>query len=203
MPHRPSLDGDLPGVELRRWYWTRAELVGLARQLGVSAGGGKIELTDRLVAALDGLPPPPPAARRPAAAGALPEPLTARTVLPAGQRCTEQLRRFLRSEVGPAFRFDAAMRAFVADGAGRTIGEMIERWHSSRADGTSTQIAPQFELNRFLRQWRAANPGRTHAEALTAWRAHRDLPRDPPPAAAGATGPPTGRPRSSPGRCTG
>ena len=173
---RPPLDGSLSGAELRRWYWTRAELAALARRLGVPAGGGKLELTDRLAAALDGLPLPPPAAARPPAAAALPEPLTPRTVLPAGQRCTEQLRRYLRAEIGPAFRFDAAMRAFVAGGAGRTLAELVEHWHRTRAEGL-TEIAPQFELNRFLREWRAAHPGGTHPEALAAWRDHRARPR--------------------------
>ena len=172
------MDDVRTGAELRRWYWTRAELAALARRLGVPAGGGKLELTDRLVAALDGVPLPPPSPARPRAAAALPEPLTRQTVLPAGQRCTEQLRRFLRAEIGPAFRFDGAMRAFVADGAGRTIGELVEHWHRTRAtDGVPTEIAPQFELNRFLRRWRAANPDGTHAEALVAWKEHRSRPR--------------------------
>jgi hypothetical protein len=53
---RPPLTPALSGAELRRWYWTLAELTALARTLGVPRGGGKPALTDRLAAALDGAP---------------------------------------------------------------------------------------------------------------------------------------------------
>ena len=175
---RPPLDPSLSAAELRRWYWTRAELATLARLLGVSAGGAKLELADRLAATLDGRPPAPPAARRPAAAAALPEPVTRATRLPPGQRCTEQLRRCLRAEIGPAFRFDRPMREFVAAADGHTVGEAVEHWHRTRAEAARpTEIPAQFELNRFLRSWRQSHPDRSHAEALAAWREHRHRPR--------------------------
>ena len=188
---RPVLCAELPDTELRRWYWTHAELARFARGIGVSAAGGKLELVDRLAASLDGRPPAPAAARRPPAAGPLPEPITRATVLPAGQRCTEQLRRFLRTEIGPSFRFDGAMRTFIAadsptasttdptaGGAGRTVGDVIEHWHRSRADAAApSEIEPQFELNRFLRDWRRTHAGGGRAEALAAWQEHRARPR--------------------------
>ena len=79
--------------------------------------------------------------------------------------------------LGPSFRFDAAMRAFVADGAGRTLGDAVDHWRLSRnrRDGP---IGPQFELNRFTRAWWRANPGGTREQLRAAWLAYRDAPEE-------------------------
>ncbi|GAT69964.1 cytoplasmic protein [Planomonospora sphaerica] len=182
-PRRPALTSDLTGRELLRWYWRKDELVSFARRIGVGTGGGKQELTARLAAALDGEPftEPRTTARRPSAPR-LPEPLTEDTVLPEGQRCSQQLRAFFQQRIGPAFHFDAAMRDFVATGAGRTLGEAVTHWHATR-DAGRPAIGAQFELNRFLREWHAAHPGAGRRAALQAWREHRSLPVDARPGA--------------------
>lgn len=92
---RPPLNASLTGTELRRWYWLRSELATFARSLGVSAGGSKVELTVRIAAVLDG-EQPPPRLQRPSAAPPLLLPLTGSTVLPSGQRSTQELRRLVR-----------------------------------------------------------------------------------------------------------
>ncbi|GAA2792514.1 DUF6434 domain-containing protein [Streptomyces showdoensis] len=179
---RPALTADLTGAELLRWYWTLAELAGLARALGLSAGGGKAAVTERLAAALDGRPlPPPPAARRRAggASRQLAAPVDGDTVIPEGQRCSQVLRAWFTAELGPSFHFDAAMRAYVAENAGRTLADAARHWRDTRAEAARPQeIGAQFELNRFLRDWHTTHPAGTRAEALTAWRAHRSRPRD-------------------------
>lgn len=81
---RPALTPQLSGTELRRWYWLRSELADLARQLGVSAAGGKQQLTDRLAAALDSQPLPPESPRRPASTAQLNGVLSEDTVIPVG-----------------------------------------------------------------------------------------------------------------------
>ncbi len=176
IPDRPALSASLTGAELTRWYWLRAELAGLARELGTSATGSKDELTARLVAVLDGVRPSPPS-KRAAPAPPLAEPLSGATLIPAGQRCTEQLRGWMIEQVGPGFRFDGAMRDFVASGAGRTLADAVEHWHATRGRRTD-EIASQFELNRFTRQWHEDHPGGTRDELLTDWRTYRSLPSD-------------------------
>ncbi|MFB7860733.1 DUF6434 domain-containing protein [Streptomyces sp. NPDC056069] len=178
---RPPLAPDLTGAELLRWYWTLAELTVLARTMGLSAGGGKAAVTERLAAALDGRPLPPAPARRRAAgaAGRLTAPVDATTVIPEGQRCSQVLRAWFQAELGPTFHFDAYMRAYIAENAGRTLADAARHWRETRDEAARPQeIGAQFELNRFLRDWHAAHPKGTRADALTAWRAHRSRPRD-------------------------
>lgn len=178
METRPALDATLTGAELRRWYWTLAELAALARELGVpvGGGGGKAALAQRLAAVLDGAPVPPAPPRAPRGQQ-LAGPLHGGTVLPPGQRCSEALRAWFAGEIGPAFRFDAPMREFVAGGAGRTLDEGVAHWHATRG-AAPREIAPQFELNRFLRARRATHPGEPREAALAAWRTRRARPRD-------------------------
>lgn len=175
---RPPLTPALTGDELARWYWTLAELNGLARRLDVPRGGGKAALTERLRAALDGRPLPAAPPRRPAAARQLSAPVDGATAIPEGQRCSQVLREFFRREIGPAFHFDGHMRAYVAENPGRTLAEAVAHWHATREAAAEPQeISAQFEFNRFLRAWHADHPAGTRDEALTAWHTHRSAPR--------------------------
>ncbi|MFE5486349.1 DUF6434 domain-containing protein [Streptomyces sp. NPDC056527] len=175
---RPSLTPDLAGAELKRWYWTLAELSALAREMGLPVGGGKVAVTARLAAALDGLPLPEPAPSPRRAARQLAAPVCRDTVIPQGQRCSQVLREFFRGEIGPAFHFDAFMRDYIAEAAGRTLGEAVAHWHATRVRAAEPQeVGLQFEFNRFLRDWHGRHPEGSRTEALAAWQAYRARPR--------------------------
>ena len=174
--NRPDPGPELTGTELQRWYWTKAELTDLARTLGVSTSGSKIELTDRLAATLDGLPLPASQMPRKHRSRQLAGPVSRDTVIPEGQRSSQVLRTFFETEIGSSFRFDRAMREFIANNAGATLGEAVDHWHATR--GKEYEIEPQFELNRFTRRWYAENPGGTRQQLDEAWQRYRSLPRD-------------------------
>lgn len=174
---RPLLTPGLSGAEFRRWYWTKAELVVFARALGVQTSGGKEQLTDRLADRLDGRVGGSEPEQR-SATPQLTGEVGAETVIPHGQRCSQLLRRFFQSAVGPSFRFDAAMREFVSTANGAaTLGDAVEHWHRTRQDA-DREIGRQFELNRFTRQWWLENPGGSAEQLRAAWRVHRSLPAD-------------------------
>ncbi|MGW3322792.1 DUF6434 domain-containing protein [Streptomyces virginiae] len=178
---RPSLTPALTGAELRRWYWTLAELNTLAREMSLPTGGGKVAVTARIAAALDGLPAPaaPAAPARRPAGRRLTAPVTGATVIPPGQNCSQVLRAYFVREIGPGFHFDAFMRDYIASHAGHTLAEAVAHWHATRARAAEPQeVGPQFEFNRFLRAWHARHPDGARTEALAAWRAHRARPRD-------------------------
>lgn len=173
---RPALSEGITSQELRRWYWLKSELAAFARTLGLSGTGSKQELAEKITARLDGARPPV-IMQRPVPPPPLAEPLTTTTQIPPGQRCTQQLRHYFADTIGPAFRFDAAMRAFIAAGAGQTLAAAVDHWHNTRSKPRS-EIGAQFELNRFVQRWHHDHPEGSRPAALEAWRVHRALPVD-------------------------
>ncbi len=162
--------------KFRRWYYLKAELKTFARELGLATGGSKESVAARIARALGGDEPPRDETVR-GGGPRLERPVSRATVIPPGQRSSQVLREFFTAEVGPSFRFDAAMRDVVANGAGKTLGDALDHWWASR-DRDEAPIGPQFELNRFTREWWRANPGGSRDELRAAWLAYRNQPAD-------------------------
>lgn len=173
---RPSLTAALTGAEFARWYWRKDELTDFARTLGIRATGGKDLLTARIAAHLGGRDFTEPAAPRRVGRAQLTHPVSGATVIPVGQRCSQVVRAWFIEQVGPSFRFDAAMREFFAHTDGTaTLTDALAHYRATR-DGDARPIGPQFEYNRFTRAWHAANPAGTRADLLRAWQEYRDRP---------------------------
>ncbi len=105
----------------------------------------------------------------------MPSAFSTETIIGPGWRCTQSLRHFFEAHCGRDFRFNEALRDFIAAGSGRPLAEAIAVYAASRKSGPRP-IAPQFEYNRHMRDYRAAHPGSTHAEAVAAWWARREKP---------------------------
>lgn len=169
---RPEPTSSLAPGEIERWYWTQAELRQIARELGIPSGGTKGELAARVRAGLAG-EPLPSAKRSPRKR--LEGPLSSDTVIPDGVVLSRELRDWFVTELGPGFHADRHMRRFLKEGAGKTLGDAVEHWISTR-DAADDEIGPQFELNRFTRLWWRANPGGNREQLRNAWLDYRSKP---------------------------
>jgi hypothetical protein len=182
---RPELTAELTGAQLRRWYWTPAELTRFAGSMGIPTGGGRLRLVERLAAPLTDSPsggtlaPAQPTG-----------PLDEATVIPPGRRCSQALRACFTDRPGPTFHFDTHLRTFIVDGAGRALGDAVAHWHATRDQPTQTTIAPRFEFNRFPRDRHRAHPDGSRNAALAGWRHRRALPCSPPRTAPAQPPPP-------------
>lgn len=177
-PGRPDLGAGLAEVEFLRWYWLKDELAAFARERGLRATGSKDQLTARIAASLGGRVFVEPAARPRPSGRQLSGPLTAGTVIPAGQRSSQVVRAWLTEQIGTGFHFDAAMRDFfVCSDGTKTMQDALDHWHATRSGGVR-DIDGQFEFNRFTRAWHRAHPDGARDELLAAWRDYRDRPVD-------------------------
>lgn len=175
---RPALSRGLTGAELQRWYWLKDELTEFARSLGIRTTGGKSLLTQRIAAALDGLPFTEPAQRRTGSTTQLSGALTASTLIPRGQRCSQVVRAWFAEQLGGPFRFDGEMRAFFANTDGtQTLQDALDHYHATR-DREPNGIDAQFEYNRFTRAWHSEHRDGSREELLEAWRDYRRRPVD-------------------------
>ncbi|MCB1027445.1 MAG: SAP domain-containing protein [Microthrixaceae bacterium] len=176
MADRPELSSAMSESEFGRWYWTMAELQPFARAFGLSASGPKAELAGRIAAHLAGRPERPStrSARPPSAQ--LTGELSRSTPIPKGQRSTSHLRAFFTDEVGPSFRFNGHMRAFLAAGAG-TLGDAVDHWYATVGTELPRQ-STSLEFNRFTRLWHRSHPDGSAEECRKAWSTYRALPVD-------------------------
>lgn len=180
VPQRPALIPGISAEEFSRWYWLKDELVSFARELGIRTSGGKEELTARIRSTLAGAlePAMPVTTKRHKAAPQLSGELTPDTRIPPGQRCSQILRGWFRSQIGEAFHFDAAMREFFATADGTTtLQDAITHYWATRSN-EPREIDAQFEYNRFTRAWRKEHPDAPRSELLAAWQQYRATPID-------------------------
>lgn len=130
---RPQLSRGLSGSEFLRWYRLKGELTEFARVLGVRTTGSKDVLMQRLAATLDGLPFTEPVPERSAGGRQLSGSLTASSVIPRGQRCSQTVRTWFIGQVGEPFSFDSEMRAFFADTDGtQTLQDALDHYLATR-----------------------------------------------------------------------
>ncbi|MEM1093609.1 MAG: SAP domain-containing protein [Bacteroidota bacterium] len=167
---RPDLTAHLTADEFRAWYWLKSELVAFCRAEGLPTSGLKAELRDRITAYLAGEAPPAPK-QRTRRAGTMPDTFALETVVGEGWRCSPKLGAFYRSVCGSGFRFNAAMRDFVHNSAGRTLAEGIGVYEASK--NQKRPIAASLEYNQHMRRYFAAHPDATREEAIAAWWAKR------------------------------
>ncbi len=175
MTTKPGLSPELSVETFRDHYWLKSELEAFCRSQGLSAYGGKRLLEARIDALLRGAEQPQEPQPQPRS-GSMPSVMTRDTVIRDGWRCSQALRGFIESEIGRKVQFNAHLRALVHDGAGRTLGAVLEDWLAARGGAGPGGIAPQFEYNRFVRALHLAAPGAGHAAVVAEWRHFRDTP---------------------------
>lgn len=189
---RPVLSGEMSVEEFRNYYFLKEELVRFCREKGLSTGGSKAELTERVARFLGGLPGDDGIAvcgrssgRRVSQNGALrpraasrDEFLSEESVIEDGFVCSERHRAFFREKIGAGFRFVVPFQRWLRANAGRTYGEAIEAYREiMRVGGSSSEIGEQFEYNRYVRDFFADNRGKYGLrEAIICWKYKRDLP---------------------------
>ena len=171
---RPELNTSLSPEDFLAFYWLKNELTHFCRANGLPTSGSKLELTERIARFLETGEVLAARAERPVRA-AMPDAFTKETVIGAGWRCTQALRRFFEREADVKFHFNAYLRDYItSSGVGHTLGEALDGWHASKREaGGSNHIGEQFEYNRHLRDYFRANPGAALEDALRAWKERR------------------------------
>lgn len=56
------------------------------------------------------------------------DPITSETVIDAGYRNTQNVRRFVKAEAGEHFKFDRPFMAWMKSHAGSTMGDAVAEW---------------------------------------------------------------------------
>lgn len=70
------------------------------------------------------------------------EPITADTPVTETYRNTQNVRRFLRANCGPTFKFDRRFMQWIKDGTRKTMGEVAKEWLKHRREESSGDASP-------------------------------------------------------------
>jgi len=176
---RPDIEHVSRAQDVHDWYWTKNELVRIARRVGARRSGTKQQVTDSIVAALNGEvnDASSTTARtrgRIAERTVLSPPYSRSMQVPEGQPLSRSLREWLEVEMAGDFTANAAVRALLKEPNGATLADLITV-SGSRAD-PGAPIGAQFERNRFLRFLATSEPGLSRSEREQRWRDFRQLP---------------------------
>lgn len=179
---RPELNDNISVDDFTSFYWLKEELVAFCRINGMSAAGSKIDIAERIKHFL--------------ISGEIPvfaktgtnkarskfnwstAVLSLNTVLTDNYKSTENVRRFLISQIGH-FYFTVDFMKWAKQSAGKTLGDAVKEWtrqYNLKKDKHHTSdIAPQFEYNRYMRAFLADNPGKKTKEAMKYWKLKKAL----------------------------
>ncbi len=170
---RPTQIAGLSSADFVAYYWLKADLAAFCRTNKLPTTGSKQELTERIQNYLaTGEISRPLRQKKSRACGPMPSSFTPQSVIEPNWRCSQELRAFFESEIGPSFHFNQFLRNFIKnDGIGQTLQAAIDGWHHSKqVPRHGTEIAPQFEYNRHFRDYFAQNSGATRADCIRAWQ---------------------------------
>lgn len=178
---RPAIGTVRSGDELRRWYWTKAELVAFARISGLPASGNKPALTDRIATWLDtGTIARVEARKATSRFDWKTETLTPDTVITDSYRNTSNVREFMKTHAHPRFAFSNEFMAWMRANAGKTLADAVTYWREldrkKREDGYREASLPQNHFVRFSKAVAKAKPGLSAADIRRLWKRKRSGP---------------------------
>ncbi len=161
--------------DFRNFYWLKTELVSFCRANGISATGGKIEITARIEHYLT-TGKVIQTSRKPVVSNFdwKNEELFLSTKLTDNYKNTENVRAFMTLHTGPNFKFNTEFMNWAKAHAGKTLADAIQEWNRifalKRHKDHKTEIATQFEYNRYIRDFMADNPGKALTSAIHLWK---------------------------------
>lgn len=175
MNGRPVLSTDLDSVTFRKYYYLKVELVVFCPQVGLSSGGSKQALTERIAHFLDtGEKWSSPIPDR--SVSQMSSNLTLESRIEENIVCTERHRAFFRQQIGKTFTFNVAFQKWLKSHPGSTYAEAVEAWRTIKKEKKLQSIDPQFEYNTYIRDFFLDNPGKSLQDAVRCWNYKKSLP---------------------------
>ena len=174
--NRPILDTSITLDNFKNYYWLKEELTAFCKMVGINSMGSKIELTNKITEYLETGIITNIYAKTPAKSKFdwNNETLTLETIITDNYKNTENVRSFMKQQIGNHFRFDTEFMNWMKTNAGKTLKNAIEAWHETQNDKSKRKIAPQFEYNTYIRDFFADNRGKQLKDAIHFWKLKRN-----------------------------
>ncbi len=182
---RPDIDCITSSKELRRWYWTKEELVAECRRLELRKTGGKFALLDRIAHFHDTGEMVFPGDKRPKVSSRFDwhsAELTPETVITDSYKNSQNVRRFFKQHVGDHFKFNIASMAWMKENVGKTLADAVIAIRTldeqAAAPGFKSKIADHNQFNQYTRDFLEDNPQMGMKEVRYFWALKRAQPSE-------------------------
>ena len=182
---RPIITSVTKSAELRRWYWTKDELLSECRRLGLRVSGGKFRLLDRIAHFHDTGETVFPADKKPAVTSKFDwntATLTPDTIITDSYKNSQNVRCFFKAHVGDHFKFTIAGMAWMKENTGKTLADAVEAIKALEAEaaqpGFRTKIEDHNQFNQYTRDFLADNPDLGMQDVRRVWALKRALPSE-------------------------
>lgn len=182
---RPDITTITKAAELRRWYWTKDELLTECKRLKLRATGGKFTLLDRIAHYHDTGETVYPGDKKPKITSKFDwhsAELTPETVITDSYKNSQNVRRFFKAHVGEHFKFNIASMAWMKASVGRTLADAVEAIKALEEEaaqpGFKSKIAHHNQFNQYTRDFLADNPERGMEDVRHFWALKRALPSE-------------------------
>lgn len=178
MSERPMLSKELEYDKFLKYYYLKEELIRFCRENGLSAAGGKQDITKRIAHFLKTGEKLSAAAKKTNNAGNA-DGLTLDSIIENNFVCSEKHRQFFESVVGSGFSFNVVFQKYLKANAGKTYSDAVNEWYKIRKDKKNnrghSEIDSQFEYNTYIRDFFNDNQGRSLKEAIRCWKCKKSL----------------------------
>ena len=177
---RPSLNNSISIADFKDFYWLKEELHAFCRSTGISTTGGKQELADRITVYLQTgkIVKPVPKEKAKSKFDWNNAEIDLDTEITDNYKNSENVRAFMKREIGPHFHFNTAFMKWTKQNVGKTMREAITAWKqlyvSKNSKNHQTTISSQFEYNTYIRDFLADNKGKKITDAVKFWKLKRN-----------------------------
>jgi hypothetical protein len=177
---RPKLDNSISIEDFSDFYWLKEELVAFCRSNGISTTGEKQELADRIIAYLQTgkIEKAVPKEKAKSKYDWNNTEIDLDTEITDNYKNSENVRAFMKREIGSHFHFNTAFMKWTKQNVGKTMREAITEWkrlYELRNDKKfQTTISSQFEYNAYIRDFLADNKENKLADAIKYWKLKRN-----------------------------
>ncbi|QXE02684.1 DUF6434 domain-containing protein [Terribacillus sp. DMT04] len=181
---RPELTRATNADAFLDYYWLKEELIHFCRENDLPVSGSKMEISAKIEHFLrHHMAEQQPAKKRPRNKKRANQPLSRSTIITENHRCSQDVRIFLKQEIGPHFHFSTHIQQYFQSNAGNTYQDAIDAWHEEEKKhqqyaATKKIIAPRSEYNRFIRALftNTVNKENMHNQPLETWNHNENEP---------------------------
>ncbi len=173
---RPDIDTITTGVELRRWYWRKDELIQYARQLQLKTTSAKFDILDRIAHFLDTSETKFPGDQKPQKTSGFDwhsEQLSKCTVITDNYKSSQNVRGFFKENIGSSFKFNIAFMEWIKMNVGKTLNDACLAYMNIRemekSNGFQTEIKSHNQFNQYTRDFLGDNPRLNMSDVRRIW----------------------------------